>query len=232
LKIISIFFLFFFTVAGAFAETQYGNQSTVAFGGENADITSLASIKAASLSSEEGALTAVYFLFKVREEDKSAVGLTFTLDCIEGEGDFYFSVINISKSKRGDVKEIIFSIKDMAEIDGKRVVKIANPKDYMDNNGNIEVHVSVVGGYLTLNSISVEFVKDKTEREFKKEVGLKTSSMFGAPPGVPELFLSFHHGITWLWEEGLKGWHAYDYKSPFSSGATGQEYIFHFNQGG
>lgn len=225
----SIFFLFFFFIAaGVFAETQFGSDATVAFGGENTDITSLASIKAASLSSEANALTAVYFLFK---GDKDAVGFTFIVDCIEGEGEFYFSIVKTSKSKKGDVREIIFPIKDLPEVDGKKVVKIINPKDYMDSDGNIEVHISVVGGYLTLNSISVEFVKDKTESEFKKETNLVLQA-FAPPPGLSDLFLCYHHGEVWLWGEyyGKVGFKKFDCWWDKKTYPPKQDYIFHFNQ--
>lgn len=232
------FFLFFLFLAVAvgpvladevpLVQTLYGTDAKVAFNGENVDFETFATTKTALLSSpadEAGnpTLTAVYLLFK---GDKDAVGMTISID---GVGLGYLSIVDTSVSKPENIQEIIFPIGDLRENEnGKKFVKIVNPAKYMDQHGNIEVHISVCGGQaFTLNSISVEFEKNKTEAEFGKEVNLVVRR-FTQPPGVPEILFGYHHGSIWIWGEssrGKAGWvcHEWGPKTP-----PIKNYIFHF----
>jgi len=224
----------------AVAETQFGTDAKIAFGEANVDFESFADQKAVVLSSPsteagELALTAVYFLFK---GDKKAVGFEVALDCAGNEG--YISFVIANSSKKGNIREAIFPISGMEIIDGKKIVRVANPKRYMDKDGNIEVHISVVGGYaLTLNSISVEFEENKTEAEFKEPLK-PTQHWYGALPpknilDISEVMLHFHRGEVWLWVEqyGKKKYTIFDVwwsKLKYQPPASPEKYIFHFNR--
>jgi len=220
MKIFLFLFLFFsiFLVARISAEmqTQYGNQATVAIGGENVDLETFALQGSAVLSSPQteagdSTLSAVYFLFK---GDKSA-GVTVSIDCVGGKGS-YLALVDVKKSTRaGDIRWLIIPIDQMAEVNGKKAFSVANPTNYMDKDGNIEIHIISCDGWpLTLNSVSVEFIKNKTEGEVRKSVNLARCFLGSGfiPPGAPKIMLDYHHGEVWLSDDspGQKGWKTFD----------------------
>lgn len=247
MKGIFLFFLFLIVTTPVLSETPlvqvlYGTDAKVAYGDDNVLFPPTgANSKEVILTSpkdEKGneILSAVYFLFNGKGNE-GASGMTFFLD-VAGVAEGYFSIVDTKKSKIGNIRELIFPIGDLREDEnGKIYVKIANPRNYVDKDGKIEVHISICGGQaLTLNSISVEFIKDKTESGFAVPV----HRWHGAPPpDVSNFLLSFHHGEFFLWMERIydqasgryikgfglfEGWSSY--QPPPNEG-----YIFHFNRG-
>lgn len=201
--------IFFFLNITANAETRFGAEGIATTGEDNIFSVDRAIVLSSPNDEETGeeTLSDVCFLF----EGKQSAGFLVTLDCV-GKG--YLSVVDTEKSTIGDIREIIFPIGDMEKIDSdKKFVIIAGTARYMDQNGNIEVHIATADNLaLTLNSVSLEFITSKSEAEIRKEINLVRRS-FGEgfiPPGVPEVYLSFHHGAVWLCDEDEGGYRYYD----------------------